>query len=166
MTTNTLIDTLAQARRARAGIGAAMLLTMLCAGGYSALAQAASFHCPKNASSSEKLVCGDPALSSLDDKLAAVYLHAKDVTPDRDALEADRIHQWQWRQHNCKDKACVANWYNRRIGELQADVDQGKQAQLDALKADVVTQNLDASAKDAIMKLKAADLLAARSQKP
>ncbi|MFM0285843.1 lysozyme inhibitor LprI family protein [Paraburkholderia megapolitana] len=157
MRTKTLIDTIGQARLARHSFGAAVLLAALSAGSYATLAQAASFQCPKNASSSERLVCGDPTLSSLDDKLATVYQRAKDATPDRDALEADRVNQWQWRQHNCKDKTCVVNWYNRRIGELEADLNEGQQAQVAALKTSVAEQDLDPSARDAILKLKAAD---------
>ncbi|HMC48521.1 MAG TPA: hypothetical protein VKJ77_24605, partial [Caballeronia sp.] len=88
----------------RRAAGTATLALLLLGGGISGSAQAASFHCGKRVSSSEKLVCNDPELSSLDDKLAISYKRAKDVTPDTAAFEDDRVKQWQWRQHNCKDK--------------------------------------------------------------
>jgi uncharacterized protein len=86
-------------------------------------ANAASFDCAKAASFSEKAVCSDPTLSSLDDTLGARYTQAYAVTPDKRALAAVRDHEWRWRQTHCRDKACVADWYERRIAELSADID-------------------------------------------
>jgi uncharacterized protein len=120
----------------------------------STTAQAASFHCPHNASASERIVCTDPALSALDDKLAALYKSAVDATPDATALEADRVHQWQWRQHNCKDKACVTDWYNRRIAELEGDYRHGQQATAQRVKDGVVDQHLAPTAQDAVLQMK------------
>jgi len=116
-------------------------------------AYAASFHCPQNASASERLVCNDPTLSALDDKLAALYRSALDATPDTTALEADRVSQWQWRQHNCKDKACVTDWYGRRIAELEGDLKHGKQASVQRVKEGVVDQRLAPSAQDAVLEM-------------
>jgi uncharacterized protein len=129
----------------------------LIGGGLSLPAQAASFHCGKSASISEKLVCSDPQLSSLDDKLAAAYQRAKDVAPDKQSVEDARVQQWQWRQHNCHDKACVANWYERRISELNADYSQGKQAQSAAFEASLTEQHLVPSAQAAVRALKQGD---------
>ncbi|WP_322042319.1 hypothetical protein [Paraburkholderia sp. J67] len=120
----------------------------------STAAQAASFKCPHNASASERIVCNDPTLSALDDKLAALYRTAVDATPDATALEADRLSQWQWRQHNCKDKACVTDWYNRRIAELEGDYLHGQQATVQRVKDGVVDQHLAPSAQDAVLQMK------------
>ncbi len=120
----------------------------------STAAQAASFHCPHNASASERIVCTDPTLSALDDKLAALYKTAIDATPDSTALEADRVSQWQWRQHNCKDKACVTDWYNRRIAELEGDFKHGQQATVQRVKDGVASQNLAPTARDAVLEMK------------
>ena len=117
-------------------------------------AQAASFPCRHDQSSSEKLICQDPELSSLDDKLAALYIHAKDLALDRDALEADRINQWVWRQRHCTDKACVTNWYARRIAELEADVQQGQKAQALSLKTNLDAQGLPPDAQQAVVEIK------------
>lgn len=138
-------------KRAAGRVTLTLLLLGACSFGS---VQAASFHCPKNASSSEKLVCSDPELSSLDDKLAQLYKRVVDVAPDREAIEDDRVKQWQWRQHNCKDKTCVVNWYNRRIGELDADFNQGTQDQIRVLKTSLAEQNLDLSAQAAVLKIK------------
>jgi uncharacterized protein len=132
----------------------ALSVVVMLGGGLSATAQAASFHCGKRVSSSEKLVCNDPELSSLDDKLAISYQRAKDVTPDTAAFEDDRVKQWQWRQHNCKDKVCVVNWYNRRISELDADYDQGTENQVTVLKASLAEQNLAPPAQAAVLRIK------------
>jgi len=118
------------------------------------LAHAVSFRCPQHASASERLVCGDPELSALDDKLAALYRNAVNATPDTTALEADRVSQWQWRQHNCKDKACVTDWYERRIAELEADLKHGTQASAQRVRTGVVEQQLAPSAQGAVLELK------------
>jgi len=138
----------------RRAAGTATLALLLLGGGISGSAQAASFHCGKRVSSSEKLVCNDPELSSLDDKLAISYKRAKDVTPDTAAFEDDRVKQWQWRQHNCKDKICVINWYNRRISELDADFSQGSENQVTVLKASLAEQNLVPPAQAAVLRMK------------
>ena len=138
----------------RRAAGTATLALLLLGGGFSGSAQAASFHCGKKVSSSEKLVCNDPELSSLDDKLAISYKRAKDVTPDTAAFEDDRVKQWQWRQHNCKDKVCVINWYNRRISELDADFNQGSENQVTVLKASLAEQNLVPPAQAAVLRMK------------
>jgi uncharacterized protein len=117
-------------------------------------ASAASFKCTSHASASEKIVCNDPQLSKLDDRLAAAYQRAKDASPDAKSIEAARTEQWLWRQHNCTDKACVTDWYERRIAELDADYKQGQQAQKAAFEASLVEQKLDPVAADAVRKMK------------
>jgi uncharacterized protein len=124
-------------------------------------ATAASFHCTKNSSSSEKIVCDDPQLSSLDDQLATAYQRARDASIDPRPVESARIQQWLWRQHNCTDKACVQNWYDRRIVELDADYDQAKHAQHDAFEAALAGQKLAPAAADAVRQMKHDSLVAA-----
>lgn len=117
-------------------------------------ASAASFRCGGKLSASEKIVCKDPVLSALDDRLASAWQRAKQTTPDPSGLEAARTQQWLWRQHNCTDEACVKSWYERRIAELDADYEQAKQARHDALEASLATQKLAPSAADAVRKMK------------
>lgn len=117
-------------------------------------ASAASFKCSSKSSASEKIVCQDPALSALDDRLATAWQRAKDTTPDPSGLEAARTQQWLWRQHNCTGEACVKSWYDRRIAELDADYEQAKQARHDAFEASLASQKLAPSAADAVRKMK------------
>jgi uncharacterized protein len=124
-------------------------------------AHAVSFRCLQHASASERLVCSDPQLSALDDKLAALYRSAIDATPDTTALEADRTSQWQWRQHNCKDKACVTDWYDRRIAELEADQKHGTAASEQRVRTGVVEQHLAPTAQGAVLQLKGIDATSA-----
>jgi uncharacterized protein len=133
---------------------ACVMLTSL---GAMTASHAASFRCPHDASASERLVCADPELSSLDDKLAAVFREAHDATTDATALDADRVAQWQWRQRNCKDKACVTDWYTRRISELQADVAHGKKQTAEHIKYGIAEQRLAPSAEAAVLRMKGLD---------
>ncbi|WP_131799794.1 lysozyme inhibitor LprI family protein [Paraburkholderia ginsengiterrae] len=134
---------------------ALLSIGMLAAGATLPLeASAVSFKCTSKMSASEKIVCNDPALSALDDRLAASWQHAKDTTLDTAALESARTQQWLWRQHNCTDAACVKGWYDRRIAELDADFEQAKHARREAFEASLVKQNLAPSAADAVRKMK------------
>ncbi len=123
-------------------------------------ASAASFHCASKASASEKIVCKDLQLSSLDDRLAAAYQRARDTSIDPRGVESARIEQWLWRQRNCTDKACVQGWYERRIAELDADYEQAKHAQRDAFEASLAEQKLAPSAVDAVRQMKDDSLVA------
>ncbi|MEA3117460.1 MAG: hypothetical protein QOI13_730 [Paraburkholderia sp.] len=126
-------------------------------------ASAASFKCTNHSSASEKIVCSDPQLSTLDDRLAAAYQRAKAASPDTKSIEAVRTEQWLWRQHNCTDKACVLNWYERRIAELNADYEQTQPAQRAALEASLIDRNVEPSAAAAIRQLKLSSRMAAVS---
>jgi uncharacterized protein len=134
------------------GLNAAAIVLVTSLAG-SPFAHAVSFRCPHNASASERLVCSDPTLSALDDKLAALYRNAFNATTDSAALEADRVSQWQWRQHNCKDTACVTDWYNRRIAELEGDLKHGKESAVQRVKEGVANQQLAPSAQDAVLEM-------------
>ncbi|MEW6340583.1 MAG: hypothetical protein AB1704_07865 [Pseudomonadota bacterium] len=128
---------------------------------FAGTASAASFHCTSKASASEKIVCQDPQLSSLDDQLAASYQRAVAASLDPRSVESARIEQWRWRQRNCTDKACVLSWYQRRIAELDADYGQAKQAQHDAFEASLTEQKLAPTAADAVRQMKSDSLVAA-----
>lgn len=127
-------------------------------------ATAASFKCTSKLSASERIVCNDPELSALDDRLATAWQRAKDTTLDADALDATRTQQWLWRQHNCTDQACVKSWYDRRIAELDADYQQAKQARHDALDASLAMQKLAPSAAEAVRRIKATSVARATTE--
>lgn len=94
----------------------ALLLGLLAA---PSVLHAASFNCAKAASSMEKLICGDAALSALDDKLQPAYAAALARVGDK-AL----VRQWQrdWLASatvtGCQDAACLAPLFTARIKAL------------------------------------------------
>ncbi|MGI4982551.1 MAG: lysozyme inhibitor LprI family protein [Janthinobacterium lividum] len=137
---------------------AAAALLLSAAGGLSLGAHAASFQCGKSASYSESQVCHNPYLSKLDDQLALAYQHAQDVAPDKQSLAAARDHQWQWRQKNCHDTACVQNWYERRLSELDADYASGRKSQRIAFELNLDHQDLSPDAAAAIRAMKTDNL--------
>lgn len=51
------------------------------------LAHAASFDCAKAASTTEKLICGNPAVSLLDEQLGQAYKQALTNADDKDSLK-------------------------------------------------------------------------------
>jgi uncharacterized protein len=91
---------------------AALLLAHPCA-------HATSFDCQRGRSPTERMICVDPALSTLDDTLGRLYWKARRrVTPRREFID-DSDSKWAWREANCRDAACLQSWYATRIDELQ-----------------------------------------------
>lgn len=129
-------------------------LTVFGSFGAASLAHAASFKCPRNASASERLTCADPELSAMDDRLALAYRKAYDASLDTTALEAERVKKWQWRQHNCKDNACVAAWYTRRLAELDANLAQSRQEAALQVRRNMADQRIAPPAQSAVLQLK------------
>lgn len=94
----------------RALLGAVLAATCLSA-------SAASFDCTKARSKSERLVCGDPRLSALDDRLAALAAAGKQRATSPRAYQRALDAAWSVRQ-KCEDIVCVESWYAQRIAEL------------------------------------------------
>lgn len=84
---------------------------------------AASFDCSRAGSANEKIICGDTELSALDDKLGKAFRQARMHASDKRAFTIDSDKQWRWREQNCRDRACLVDWYQRRQAELQAQAD-------------------------------------------
>lgn len=91
-----------------------------------ALAAGPSFDCTKvEAGSIEAMVCGDPALSTADRKLAEVYAAAaaKGGNEPASVLKAEEVGWIKGRDECWKSvdvRACVAEAYGLRTAELQA----------------------------------------------
>jgi len=84
---------------------------------------AASFDCTKAHSTSEMLICGDPKLAELDKNLAMLYAQAKAAAPDKQVFANTTRQNWNWREQNCRDKACLVSWYadqNQRFMDIIA----------------------------------------------
>ena len=86
-------------------------------------AYAASFDCAKARSKSERLTCGDPQLSVLDDRLAALARDGKKRASNPRAYQRALDAAWLVRQ-KCEDVACVESWYARRIAVLSNNPDE------------------------------------------
>ncbi|NML29775.1 lysozyme inhibitor LprI family protein [Paraburkholderia antibiotica] len=82
-------------------------------------ADATSFDCQRGRSPTERLICGDPALSALDDTLGQLYWKARRRVAQRRAFIDDSDSKWTWREANCRDTGCLLAWYATRIDELQ-----------------------------------------------
>jgi uncharacterized protein len=83
-------------------------------------AWSASFDCSQNGSANEKIICSDPELSALDDKLGKTFRQARKKAASRHAFSVASDKQWRWREQNCHDRACLVEWYHRRQTELEA----------------------------------------------
>lgn len=77
-----------------------------------------SFDCSKANSTSEKLICGDSELSSLDSELSNLYQQAKAKATDQKAFREQTVSEWKWREANCKTKECLVDWFVRRKAQL------------------------------------------------
>jgi hypothetical protein len=77
-----------------------------------------SFDCTKARSDSEKLICKDSKLSSLDSELSKIYERAKAQTLNPAAFKKQNIAEWKWREINCHTKECLLDWYARRKAQL------------------------------------------------
>ena len=105
------IDLLRRNRMAkRALISAILSITCISA-------SAASFDCAKARSTSERLICGDPQLSALDERLAALAAAGKKRAASPRAFQRALDAAWLLRQQ-CDNIACVESWYAQRITAL------------------------------------------------
>lgn len=82
-------------------------------------AHATSFDCNKGRSPTERMICNDPALSTLDDTLGQLYWKARRRVVNRREFLVNSDSKWAWREANCRDAACLSTWYATRIEELQ-----------------------------------------------
>jgi uncharacterized protein len=80
----------------------------------------ASFDCSRGGSPNEQLICSDPELSALDDKLGKTFKQARKKAASRHAFSVASDKQWRWREQNCHDRTCLVDWYHRRQTELEA----------------------------------------------
>ncbi len=82
-------------------------------------AHATSFNCAIAHSTAETLICHDAGLSRADDELGKLFKLAQKQAADRRAYRRDSDSKWAWREENCKDIACLADWYSTRIEEIR-----------------------------------------------
>jgi len=78
---------------------------------------AVSFDCSKASNPSEKMVCGSPLLSTLDDQMFALYSKAKAINPNPESLKKDQM-VWIKQMRTCGNEQCMEQLYKQRIAEL------------------------------------------------
>jgi uncharacterized protein len=84
----------------------------------------ASFDCAKAKIKVDKLVCGDPKLSDLDDKLNALYSQVLAQSPvPEDTKQQQR--EWVKDPRNlCKNADCLERAYTNRISDLEKQLEK------------------------------------------
>lgn len=82
---------------------------------------AASFDCAKATSIVETLICRDPALSQLDDRLSAAYSAARTRSGNAPQLSGEQP-AWTVQRNQCQTTACVSGAYSARLVELEAGI--------------------------------------------
>lgn len=80
-------------------------------------ANSASFDCTKAASKVEKLICSDPSLSKLDERLTSAYRTAMKNAVNLDLLRWEQK-QWLLQRNECSDVSCLAESYTTRTVQL------------------------------------------------
>lgn len=101
----------------RLQILAPVLLSGLVLVGGSKLAGAASYDCAKAGTYQEHEICGDPALSKLDEQVSAFYKSAMTVVSDQAKLKSDQ-RAWLKSRNNCQDAPCIKASQQSRLSEL------------------------------------------------
>lgn len=84
-----------------------------------------SFDCSKAKSISENLICNNPSLAEADLQLAQVLAQAKIHANDKKALTNRVRKQWNYREKNCTDEACLFDWYAYQKSILQQVISTG-----------------------------------------
>lgn len=81
-------------------------------------AQAASFDCAKAQSNVEKMICGDEALSRLDEEIAAIYkVIVQSETKGASIKKTQK--QWLKERNSCNDASCIKTAYESRLLALK-----------------------------------------------
>ncbi|WP_431103992.1 lysozyme inhibitor LprI family protein [Roseateles noduli] len=88
-------------------------------------AEAASFDCKKAGGRIERLICGDPSLSELDDLLQTAYLSRGRPADDGDDLKVpEKVvteqKRWLATRNACRDAGCLETLYEQRIAALSS----------------------------------------------
>lgn len=79
------------------------------------VAHAASFDCAKASAPTEKMICQNPKISKLDDRLSEVYKEVRKA----DASVVEEQKSWLKDARACKDEKCLENTYGIRVEELE-----------------------------------------------
>jgi uncharacterized protein YecT (DUF1311 family) len=103
----------------------ALALSLLAAPAY-----AASFDCAAARAPVERMICGDAALSHLDDDLAAAYATAVDAVPRVDLLRAEQ-REWIAKRDKATDVSVMRTAYQERITALRQATDVARKLRVE-----------------------------------
>lgn len=78
-----------------------------------------SFDCAKATHATEKMVCADRELASLDVELSQAYRRARDKAGDKEKLRQEQLRWLRESMRPCADQACLAQAYRQRLTELR-----------------------------------------------
>ncbi|MBR8654223.1 hypothetical protein KDH83_13055 [Achromobacter sp. Marseille-Q0513] len=74
----------------------------------------------------DRLVCNSPSLLALDAKFGRAYAAARDANADKKAFLARAQADLAWRQQNCRDSACIEEWFNNVTPQYSALAASGR----------------------------------------
>ncbi|MGH8107624.1 MAG: lysozyme inhibitor LprI family protein [Arenimonas sp.] len=102
-------------------------------------AQSASFLCQLAKSKTEKTICRNPELSTLDEHMAQYYAAARSALKPADSCLVNDQKNWlRSKRDTCKNADCLRNVYLRRLAELdplQPGVTRIRHTELPSVKA-------------------------------
>ena len=107
--------------------------------------RAASFDCGKAETKVEKLVCDNPVISKLDDKLGKTYQNDLNKANDeeRQRLITEQKHWLKYTRNVCSNEACFKHAYWSRLAELETFFEPHSPLyKKEAEKADAIKQVL------------------------
>lgn len=84
---------------------------------FASCAQAASFDCAKAATLTEKRICLEPRLSSLDEQMADLYRQVLRQDPTAKYSQRDWL---KFGRNRCADSACLLATYTARISQFRS----------------------------------------------
>ena len=86
-----------------------------------AAAEAQSFNCRYARFADEAVICQDPELAALDERLSRVFFRVRSRLDPDEVADLDREQGvWLSRRHRCgPDADCIERSYRRRIRELR-----------------------------------------------
>lgn len=84
---------------------------------FSTVARGVSFDCAKATNKAEVLVCQNPELSELDDRLAVLYSSVKQRSTNSRQLVLEQ-RAWLELRNACRTIECISNAYQARLSQL------------------------------------------------
>lgn len=79
----------------------------------------ASFDCNLAKTNIENIICSEPEVSRLDEKLSSIYSHAMDKLKNTKDLKKDQLN-WMKERDMCETKDCIIHAYTHRVDAIEA----------------------------------------------